>query len=437
MVAMGLGCARILAVGQEQVDYALEVAPVWAGHPVGFALLTRGTNQYVAFYDTNRQMTVAWRGIPSREWTLQKLDSRVGWDSHNYITMALDANECLHVSGNMHVNPLVYFQSTRPRDITSLQRMPSLVGDREKRTTYPRFLRGPGGELVFTYRDGQSGNGDQILDVYDARSHKWKRLLDTPLFGGLGKMNAYYSGPEVGPDQYYHICWVWRNTPDCSSNHDLSYARSRDLIHWETSAGKPVPVPITLATGEIVDPVPTRGGLLNGNTRVGFDSRGRTIISYHKHDANGFTQIYCARLEEGRWKQYQVSDWDYHWEFNGGGTIIAELTVGNVTWSEGQLTLPYGHAKKGGGVWVLDEATLKPTGKAQRANPFGRFDKDSEVTFPGLQFRSASDLGAKPTDGSYYTLRWQTLGANRDRPREGPLPPPTSLRLFKVTGANK
>ena len=38
---------------------SLDIAPVWAGHPVGFALLTHAPDQFVAFYDEHRQLTVA------------------------------------------------------------------------------------------------------------------------------------------------------------------------------------------------------------------------------------------------------------------------------------------------------------------------------------------------------------------------------------------
>ena len=42
-----------------------------------------------------------------------------------------------------------------------------MVGDREVSCTYPRFIRGPAGELIFAYRDGRSGNGADIYNVYD------------------------------------------------------------------------------------------------------------------------------------------------------------------------------------------------------------------------------------------------------------------------------
>ena len=44
---------------------SLDVAPVWAGHPVGFALLTHAPDQFVAFYDDHRQLTVVQRRLPA------------------------------------------------------------------------------------------------------------------------------------------------------------------------------------------------------------------------------------------------------------------------------------------------------------------------------------------------------------------------------------
>ena len=51
-------------------------------------------------------------------------------------------------------------------------------------------------------------------------------MLDVPLTDGQGLMNAYQSQPTLGPDGWYHLYWVWRDTPDCSTNHDLSYMKS-------------------------------------------------------------------------------------------------------------------------------------------------------------------------------------------------------------------
>ena len=239
--------AATTAPAPPRVVKVIDVAPVWSGHPVGFALLTHGDTQFVGFYDAQRRMTIGSRALDSDRWTFQVLPTSVGWDSHNYIEMTFDDANQLHVAGNMHASPLTYFRTTRPLDVTSLKQVPAMVGRDEQRATYPSFLRGPANELIFTYRDGRSGNGNQIYDVYDTAKQTWSRLLDQPLTDGQGHANAYFRGPTRGPDGYFHLVWVWRNTPACETNHDLCYARSKDLRHWETSGGKPLPLPITLA----------------------------------------------------------------------------------------------------------------------------------------------------------------------------------------------
>ena len=41
------------------------ISMVWAGHPVGFDLLTHGDQQFVAFYDADRHMTVGMSPPPA------------------------------------------------------------------------------------------------------------------------------------------------------------------------------------------------------------------------------------------------------------------------------------------------------------------------------------------------------------------------------------
>lgn len=415
----------------------LDIAPVWSGHPVGFALLTHEHRQYVAFYDADRRMTVAARNLDTDAWELVRLPEKVAWDSHNYITMAVDDKGCIHLSGNMHCNPLVYFRTTEPHDISTFARVPAMTGKDEDRCTYPRFLCGPDDAFIFTYRIGGSGNGDQIFNIYDSRNQEWHRLLDQPLLSGEGRMNAYFTGPVRDKDGVFHICWVWRDTPDCATNHDLSYARSRDLIRWETGSGKAIPLPIILRTGDIVDPVPIHGGMINGNTRIGFDSRNRPVISYHKFDGQGRTQIYNARLENGRWIIHQTSKWDYRWEFSGGGSINFEVSLSPVVPCKGGLSQSFRNPKDGSGVWLLDEATLRPIGTLPKPSPRPREITAIESSISGMTVQTQNDTGRSPEATITYMLRWETLGRNRDRPRRGTPPPPSMLRLYELRETGK
>ena len=158
----------------------LDIAPVWAAHPVGFALFTHAPVQFVAFYDDQRRLTVAQRRLDSRQWTFTKLPDTTSWDSHNYLALAADDDGYLHLSGDMHAVPLKYFRTTKPWDATTFVRLDKMTGSNERSVTYPRFFRGPKNEFLFTYRDGHSGNGNQLINIYDLRAKTWKHLLANP-----------------------------------------------------------------------------------------------------------------------------------------------------------------------------------------------------------------------------------------------------------------
>jgi hypothetical protein len=422
------------------VSEIVDVASVWAGHRVGFALVTHGQDQYVGYYDEHRRMTFVQRKLGQSLWRRCRPDivdphktdrdgrtpTHVGWDSHNFISMAVDPAGHLHASGNMHVHPLVYFRATRPGDVMSLEFFPHMVGDHEKHVTYPRFMTAPDGRLVFTYRDGSSGNGRDIYNIYDTAAQRWTRLLDQPLLDGEGKCNAYPAGPVRGPDGYYHLIWMWRDTPNAATNHDFSYARSRDLLNWEDGSGKPLDLPITMGHGEIIDPVPARHGLLNSNQRLSFDSKGRIVVSYHKDVGKPkATQLFNARRDPGGWKIVQASDWTYHWHFSGGGTLYDEITISGVTpVGGGKLVQTFTHEKHGDGGWYLDEETLQRVGDYTPEPPLPPELMRVESNYPGMRVNVLRR--------GNYALRWETLPPHRDQPVEGPLPPPSTLRVIKL-----
>ena len=435
----------------------IDTVPSW--FPVGFSLLTRGDQQYVAYYNAQHQLVVARRALNQRQWDKAELPTKVGWDSHNYVTMAMDSAGDLHLAGNMHGVPLIYFRAQAPGihdpEPTSpktgqapgihdpepvpfsgrFERLP-MTGQDEQRCTYPRFLFDTDGRLLFMYRNGGSGNGRRFVNAYDERSKTWTRFLDTPMFDGENERNAYPQGPTRGPDGLFHMVWVWRDTPDCATNHYLSYARSRDLKHWENVAGQAVPLPFRLAHREVVvDPIPPGGGIINGCERLAFDAANRPVIAYHKSDANGHMQIYVARFEDDRWQIRAVTDWKKSIDFGGGGAMpFIGIRLSALTrWEDDLFTLNYRHRDYGSGRIVLDQATLQPVDRtvnvpAELPRELGR----PTIDFPGTEVKTAADVGQAPDADTKYLLRWETLEANRDRPRQPPLPPPSTLRLIEL-----
>ena len=311
-----------------------------------------------------------------------------------------------------------------------------MTGELEHRVTYPRFLTDHNNNLIFTYRHGSSGNGVNLYNRYDTGKQSWTRLLETPLFDGEGKCNAYPQGPVRGPDGRFHVIWVWRDTPDCATNHHLSYTRSKDLIHWESIFGEPVDLPIRQGDQVLwVDPIPSHGGIINGGAKLAFDAAGQPLINYHKSDENGHMQIYAARPAAGKWVRHQLTDWTQPVLFGGTGSMgFIGIRIGALTEVEpGLLTMTYHHRDYGRGRLVIDEQTLRPLDKAIDVTP----ELPNELQkvkgdFPGLVCQRAEDIGDSGEDGVRYILQWETLGRNRDRARTPPLPEPGMLKLYKL-----
>ena len=423
------------APGEWIVSETFELSKAPSEFPVGFSLLTTADRQYAAYYDADRQMTVASRALDSKEWTYQKLPSKIAWDSHNDVTMAVDGAGHLHVSGNMHCVPLIYFRTEKSGDITSLGPA-KMTGALEDRVTYPRFLQDNEGRLIFTYRYGGSGNGINLYNRYDTATRTWSRLLDTPLFDGEGQRNAYPIGPVRGPDGWFHVHWVWRDTPDCSTNSHLSYARSRDLIHWESAFGGKINLPIRYdQTALVVDPIPPGGGIINGGHHLEFDSANKPVFAYHKSDARGNMQIHAARPEGGKWIHRALTKWSHPVPFGGTGTMpfIGMQISGLDSLGSDALVVRYRHKDYGSGSLAFDARKLSLIEKRAPSAPgLPRVLQNIESDFPGMEIRRADDQGNCGTPGVRYLLQWETLAANHDLARPAPLPAPSTLRLYKL-----
>lgn len=401
---------------------------VWSGHRIKPYLLTKGNDQFVAYFDANRQMTVAHRVIGT-PWRFYKVDSWLGWDSHNYVTMQLDAKGHLHVMGNMHADGLEYFRMSEAMNVRSLKRVDVMVDKSlENRMTYPIFMLNKQGELLVKYRNGGSGNGSEIYNIYDTKTKSWSRLHANQFLDGEDKMSGYFEGPTLGPDGNFHLIWVWRNTPNAATNHSLSYATSVDLVTWTDSNGAKLPLPLTYKHTEIVDPVPAFGGMINGNVKLGFDQKNRALITYHKYDESGNTQMYVARKSDKGWEHKKISNWqDFRWDFGGKGSlgrfpirpksldVLTEDTLGVVVRKHDDILR-----------FVLDSETLKTlrvekialypsaiTAKTEIANK--RLLASAQKELEHQVFKGVGDKGADNTD---FYISWHSQPGNRDRAHE-------------------
>jgi hypothetical protein len=147
-------------------------------------------------------------------------------------------------------------------------------------------------------------------------------------------------------------------------------------------------------------------------------------------------QIYVPRPEAGEWQRHLLTDWTKPVKFSGNGSMgFIGIRISGLTRVEpGVLTMSYRHRDYGSGYLVLDEKTLKPFEKKidhvrEYPSALNRVQSD----FPGMHIRRASDIGASGKKSVRYILQWETLGRNRDRARQPPLPGPSMLRLHQLT----
>lgn len=372
-------------------------------------LYTDDSSQVVVYYGRDHGMRLAERVLPSREWATRMLGSSVGWDSHNYVSVAFDRSKRLHLAGNMHASPLSYFRSSTLALPTHLERESAMVDpELERHVTYPRFIRKSSGELVFFFRNGKSGNGDYLIYAYDEAVEAWRRISSSLLIDGEGSRSSYLdtNGPIVGPDGRYHLLWVWRDGPEAETTHTISYACSEDLINWYDSSGQAFDLPMTLENSEIVSDVPTSSGLINNNVKLGFDASGRPVVIYHRHDSNGRMQIWLAANRDGGWPTWPLTDWEFEWSFGGVGTLRFDL----------ELETPRGIGEE-----IEFEFRLRSVPYIARTRSMmssavtARLSSSIEPTIrPGLTLMIAPDSGRHP--GTYHrVLCWESVQSNRDK----------------------
>ena len=452
-------------VTSTEIINQIDVAPVWSVHRVGEPqLLTRDGLQYVANYDFDRFLTIAQRELGSNQWKYHRFPVQMGWQTgaHARLSIAIDREGFIHVTcyrrGLLQEPPMpprpIYYRSVAPHSIDVFEQL--YFVDEDERTDYPTFVT-VDGTIYFTFRDGGSGSGDQHFYRYDDKKRQWERMLDTPLLDGRGEMSAYaYGGgfPIFGPDGRFHLLWMWRNTPDHTTNHSLSYARTigNDLTKWESTAGVTVTPPFTIENTELlVDDAHPGAGLSNPLQALNWDSKQRVVVSYHRFDDSGFSQIYNARFSDGKWMIVPATQWDFVWGESYSGTgalnISGTMRLSSVN--------PEGKGRLNQMVWnrdiketivILDEESLQPIGRESPKTVHWRQsllvpESDFIVeSVPDLRrlggpmlVELISDAGYSGYEGISYFLRWEHAGANRDRPVPEPWPQPTMLRVIKVS----
>lgn len=301
------------------------IAEGWAKNQVNAVIFRKNSVtsfkslQYAAFYDAESRVVLAKRRLNSTKWEIRPTQFTGDTaDAHNSISIAIDGQGFLHLAWGNHNTRLNYARSVASGSLQMGDKS-TMIGRTEEKVTYPEFYSMPNGDLLFFYRDGASGNGNLVLNRLDAKHSKWSRVHDN-LVDGEKTRNAY-SQIAVDSKGRTHLSWVWRETGDVATNHDLCYARSDDGgTTWAKSSGEKYQIPINASTAEYVWKVPQKSELIN-QTSMTADASGNPYIATYWRDAGSVIPQFRVIYFDGRnWHSSQVSNRTTPFSLSGGGT---------------------------------------------------------------------------------------------------------------------
>jgi rhamnogalacturonyl hydrolase YesR len=270
------------------------------------ALFTHGHEQFAAFYDIDGYVVLAHRTLGTEQWRTQRARYRGNTaDAHNSISLAVDGDGYLHVAWDHHGGALNYARSTRPLSLELGAKL-SMTGRAQERVTYPEFYLLPEGDLLCLYREGSSGRGSLVVNRYNTREKRW-HVVASNLLDGEGGRSPYW-GASVDRNGGLHLAWMWRDSPDVASNHDIAYAFSPDGAgHWRSIDGETLNTPFTAANSPYAARIDTHRNLMN-SPWVTADWRGRPYIaSYWSASAAEPPQFRVLRHDGMRWRNEQIT----------------------------------------------------------------------------------------------------------------------------------
>lgn len=300
------------------------IAEGWSGNSINTVIFRHnsitsfGNYQFTAFYNDSGNVVLAKRALESENWEIKetKYKGEIK-DAHRSISIMLDGMGFLHMVWDQHDNKLHYCRSIEPFSNNLTDEIP-MTGIKENSVTYPGFLRMPDGNLLFFYRDGESGNGNLNITNYDTKTQSWSKTQEN-LINGEGQRNAYWQAC-TDKNGTIHISWVWRETWDVATNHDLCYAKSTDGGEtWCKSSGERYTLPITAENAEYIAKIPQKSELIN-QTSMYADNKKIYIASYWATPESGGPQYHLVYFDGSNWKIDQITNRKTAFSLSGGGT---------------------------------------------------------------------------------------------------------------------
>ena len=327
-------------------------------------LVTVGERQFMAYYGrhatdasytNNDHIVIARRALGATTWQVfwTPFTANTISDGHDVVTCGLDGDGYLHISWGMHGDAFHYARTTTPvnGDQAVVFGPDSAMTGRENAVTYPQFLPLPNGDLLYKFREGSSGSGDNFLNRYSRATQTWTNVHQSgstqlPFIKGTGwtpNYNAYWQMPCLDALGRLHLVWTWRYNDDSpagetgyQTNHDFDYAWSPDFgVTWRRSNGTEYALPInergengnTNSIAERILAIPEGWSLIN-QAGMCVDSQGLPVITAWwapGAGTNNHRRQYLVAFPgtNGLWETRQISQRTV----DAPGTKFAEASV--------------------------------------------------------------------------------------------------------------
>ena len=424
-------------------------ARAWSGSSVNVlanvrqTLFTEGVIQYAGYYLADGALMLAMRRIGEDQWQIRKTAFKGNVnDAHNHISLVVDGAGYLHVAWNHHGSPLHYARGKAPGSL-ELGPVASMVGTQERSVTYPQFIRMPDGDVLFQYRDGGSGNGRLVMNRFLTSSAQWKRVQEN-LIDGEGKRSAYWD-MTVDRKGTLHLAWIWRDSPDVASNHDLAYARSLDGgASWTGLDGKPLALPMTQANASYALSIPQKSNLMNA-PMIATDRDGRPFITSYWSPKPGDKPRFHVVYANGQgWNVIAGPESGENFTLAGTATKSPPISRGNLLIEQGgknvRLNLVYRNNKGrvvaatldklDAPAWVEHPLTSDSVGAWEPAFDPVQWSRlgQSQMLVQFVQQKDGNDKQAEVAASSLDVLVWSPDWERRHVPHPAPgQPAPAKL----------
>lgn len=301
------------------------------------SLVTFRQTQYAAYYDDEQYMVLAKRKLGATQWEVSRTQYQGdAADAHKSISISVDGDGFLHVAWGQHNNQLNYCRSKSAGSLL-LGIKASMTGLKENKVSYPEFYRLGKGDLLFFYRDGGSGNGNLMINRYHRKLKRWLPVQDG-LIDGEGKRNAYWQA-FVDEEDGVHLSWVWRESPDVASNHDLCYAKSLDGGRtWQKSSGEKYATTITAENAEYAYRIPQKSELINQTSMYANAQGAIFIASYWRNGQDDIPQYRVVYKQNDKWELNTLKFRKTPFTLSGGGTKSIPISRPQlVAWKNGPV----------------------------------------------------------------------------------------------------